>query len=90
MNTNMWFALYQGGPQVFAWSIVIVYFGAIAQAASLSEMASTIPIAGAQYHWTWNLAPGNIKRFATWVQGYSTVCRTRPSLMPDLDMHTNG
>ena len=72
MNTNMFFALYEGGPQVFAWSIVIVYFGAISQAASISEMASTVPIAGAQYHWTWHLAPSNIKRFVTWLQGWMT------------------
>jgi hypothetical protein len=37
MNTNMWFALYQGGPQVFAWSIVIVYFGAIAQVSDIDS-----------------------------------------------------
>ncbi|OAG37287.1 hypothetical protein AYO21_08472 [Fonsecaea monophora] len=72
MNTNMFFALYNGGPQTFAWSVVIVYFGAIAQAASIAEMASTIPIAGAQYHWTYNLAPSNMKRFITWMQGWMT------------------
>jgi choline transport protein len=29
-----------------------VYCGALAQSASLAEMASIQPIAGAQYHWT--------------------------------------
>lgn len=71
-NSNMFFALYNGGPQTFAWSIVIVYFGAIAQAASIAEMSSTIPIAGAQYHWTYHLAPSRIKRFITWMQGWMT------------------
>jgi choline transport protein len=46
----MYFALYNGGPQTFAWSILIVFCGAIAQAASLGEMSSILPIAGAQYH----------------------------------------
>jgi amino acid transporter len=68
----LFFALYEGGPQVFAWSIVVVYFGAIAQAASIAEMASTVPIAGAQYHWTYHLAPSGIKRFVTWMQGWMT------------------
>ena len=68
----MFFALYNGGPRTFAWSIVIVYFGAIAQAASIAEMASTLPIAGAQYHWTYHLAPPRIKRFITYMQGWMT------------------
>ncbi len=67
VGRNMFFALYNGGPQTFAWSVVIVYFGAIAQAASIAEMASTMPIAGAQYHWTYNLAPPKWKRFVTWM-----------------------
>ena len=68
----MFFALYNGGPQCFAWSILIVYIGAILQAASIAEMASTLPIAGAQYHWTHNLAPQSIRRFVTWMQGWMT------------------
>jgi choline transport protein len=65
----VFFALYNGGPQTFAWSILIVYAGALAQAASLAEMASIQPIAGAQYHWTHHLAPERFKRFITWMQG---------------------
>ena len=68
----MVFALYNGGPQTFAWSIVICYFGALMQSASIAEMASTVPIAGAQYHWTYVLAPSNIRRFTTWMQGWMT------------------
>lgn len=25
-----------------------------------------------KYHWTWHLAPSRIKRFATWIQGWTT------------------
>lgn len=52
MCTNMYFALYNGGPNAFVFSMVIVFFGACAQAASLGEMASIQPVAGAQYHWS--------------------------------------
>ncbi|KAJ0373386.1 hypothetical protein COL26b_008382 [Colletotrichum chrysophilum] len=72
MCTNMYFALYNGGPQTFIFSFIIVFFGAISQAASLGEMASIQPVAGAQYHWTYHLAPARVKRFATWIQGWST------------------
>ncbi|KAF7561260.1 hypothetical protein G7046_g2888 [Stylonectria norvegica] len=72
MCTNMYFALYNGGPQAFLFSFIIVFCGAIAQAASLGEMASIQPVAGAQYHWTYHLAPPSIRRFATWVQGWAT------------------
>ncbi|KAJ0270652.1 hypothetical protein Brms1b_008505 [Colletotrichum noveboracense] len=72
MCTNMYFALYNGGPQTFIFSFIIVFFGAISQAASLGEMASIQPVAGAQYHWTYHLAPAMVKRFATWIQGWST------------------
>lgn len=68
----MYFALYEGGPYTFSWSILICFFGAISQAASIGEMASIIPIAGAQYHWTWHLAPSKIKRFATYMQAWFT------------------
>lgn len=68
----MFFALYNGGPQTFIFSFVIVFCGAISQAASLGEMASIQPVAGAQYHWTFHLAPQRIKRFATWIQGWAT------------------
>ncbi|KAI5456626.1 amino acid/polyamine transporter I [Mariannaea sp. PMI_226] len=72
MCTNMYFALYNGGPQTFVFSFIIVFFGAIAQAASLGEMASIQPVAGAQYHWTYHLAPTSVRRLATYVQGWST------------------
>ena len=61
--------LFNGGPQALIWGILIVIAGALAQSASLAEMASMQPIAGAQYHWTNHLAPANYKRFITWMQG---------------------
>lgn len=65
--------LSNGGPEALAWGIVIVVFGAMAQSASLAEMASMQPIAGAQYHWTHYLAPTNQKKFITWMQGMSLI-----------------
>lgn len=52
MCTNMYFALYNGGPSAFVFSIIIVFFGACSQAASIGEVASIQPVAGAQYHFT--------------------------------------
>ncbi|ETN44186.1 uncharacterized protein HMPREF1541_10736 [Cyphellophora europaea CBS 101466] len=72
LTSQMMFALWNGGPQTYAWATLIAYFGAAAQAASLAEMASSVPIAGAQYHWTNALAPPRIKRFTTWLQGWIT------------------
>ena len=71
-HSQMMFALYNGGPQVLAWGTLIAYVGALAQAASIAEMASSVPIAGAQYHWTNVLAPPNAKKFMTWLQGWMT------------------
>lgn len=68
----MYFSLYNGGPQNLAWSVLIAYVGALAQSASLAEMASILPMAGAQYHWTHAMAPPKIKRFITWLQGWVT------------------
>ncbi len=62
----MYFALYNGGPTTFLFSFVVVFCGALCQAASLGEMASLEPIAGAQYHWTYHLAPMRVRRFAAW------------------------
>jgi choline transport protein len=55
-----------------AWGILVVVAGALAQSASLAEMSSVQPIAGAQYHWTHYLAPAGQRRFITWMQGWIT------------------
>ena len=72
MALNLSAVLYNGGPQTLAWGILVVAAGALAQSASLAEMASVQPIAGAQYHWTHYLAPPSQRRFITWMQGWIT------------------
>ncbi|EME86750.1 uncharacterized protein MYCFIDRAFT_131995 [Pseudocercospora fijiensis CIRAD86] len=72
VTLNMSFALYAGGPQIMVGGMLIAWIGAMTQAASLAEMASIQPIAGAQYHWTWAFAPAKPRRFLTWLQGYVT------------------
>ncbi|KAH6658665.1 hypothetical protein BKA67DRAFT_635765 [Truncatella angustata] len=54
---NTGFVLYNGGLNTLS--------------ASLAEMASIQPVAGAQYHWTYHLTP-SIRRSVTWIQGWST------------------
>ncbi|KAG6362755.1 hypothetical protein INS49_007849 [Diaporthe citri] len=68
---NLVFALINGGPRTLFFGMIIAVVGALAQAACLGEMASMIPVAGAQYHWTWHMAPERIKMFATWIQGWT-------------------
>jgi hypothetical protein len=46
---NLQASMWNGGPRALAWGIVIVVAGALAQSASLAEMSSAQPIAGAQY-----------------------------------------
>lgn len=72
INRNMYYALYNGGPRTFIITYIIAIIGALGQSASLCEMASIQPIAGAQYHWTWALSVGSTKRIATWIQGWTT------------------
>ena len=54
----------------------------MAQAMSMAELGSILPIAGAQYHWTDMLAPENSRRFITWMQGNITFPST--SHRPDI------
>ncbi|KAK2789102.1 hypothetical protein FQN52_006365 [Onygenales sp. PD_12] len=70
MILNIYAVFTNGGPQALAWGIIVVIAGALAQSASLAEMASMQPIAGAQYHWTHYLAPVKQRRFITWMQGF--------------------
>ncbi|KAK6430490.1 hypothetical protein LTR95_013356 [Oleoguttula sp. CCFEE 5521] len=72
MALNLQATLNNGGPRALAWGIIIVVAGALAQSASLAEMASAQPIAGAQYHWTNTFAPIRQRRFITWMQGWIT------------------
>ncbi|OAX81530.1 hypothetical protein ACJ72_04122 [Emergomyces africanus] len=61
-----------GGPRGLAWGIFVAVSGALAQSASLAEMAAMQPVAGAQHHWTSHLAPLRYNRFITWMQGWIT------------------
>ncbi|KAI1914087.1 hypothetical protein LOZ12_002996 [Ophidiomyces ophidiicola] len=72
MALNLLAVFTNGGPQALAWGIFVVVAGALAQSASLAEMAAMQPIAGAQYHWTHHLAPAKHRRFITWMQGWIT------------------
>ena len=69
VHRNLSAVFWNGGPETLAWGCLIVVIGALAQSASLAEMASIQPIAGAQYHWTYFLAPARQRRFITWMQG---------------------
>lgn len=71
-SRNMYFALANGGPAAWIFSYLVVAAGVLCQVATFSEMASIQPIAGAQYYWTWHFAPLALRRFLTWMQGWST------------------
>lgn len=64
--------VYNGGSASLAWGTALVVMGSLTQAMTMAELASILPIAGAQYHWTELLAPEKHKRFITWVQGWVT------------------
>lgn len=68
----MGLAFYNGGPQTLIWSMIIGFIGALSQSASIAELASIIPISGAQYHWAHHLAPPKHRRLITWVQAWLT------------------
>lgn len=72
MATNIGLAFWNGGPRAMVWGFFIVIAGVLCQVASLAEMSSVQPIAGAQYHWTWHWAPQRYQRSITWLQGWVT------------------
>lgn len=65
--------LTKGGPASLVYGMIVSVTGTLALAVSLAEMASICPVAGAQYHWTWMLAPPKYAAFITWMQGWITV-----------------
>lgn len=69
---NMGATFLNGGPRTLVWGVLIVLVGALTQALSMAELAAIQPIAGAQYHWTYFLAPESYKHFITWLQGWVT------------------
>ncbi|KAJ5490466.1 Amino acid/polyamine transporter I [Penicillium expansum] len=64
--------LYNGGPAAIAYGIILSTVGNMAIACSLAELASIHPTAGAQYHWSYFLAPRG-GRFISFFQGWITV-----------------
>lgn len=52
------------------WGLLVAFVGIACQYVSFTEMSSMLPIAGAQYHWTWVLAPPEHRRYITWMQGW--------------------
>ncbi|KZZ88861.1 Amino acid/polyamine transporter I [Ascosphaera apis ARSEF 7405] len=64
--------LTNGGPVVIVYGIIFAFAGSMGIACSLAELASILPIPGAQYHWTYELAPRG-KRFWSFLQGWLTI-----------------
>ncbi|KAJ5539518.1 amino acid permease [Penicillium frequentans] len=64
--------LYNGGPAAIVYGIILSTVGNMAIACSLAELASLHPTAGAQYHWSYFLAPRG-RRFISFFQGWITV-----------------
>lgn len=68
--TGVFYAgLYNGGPVSLVYGMLLSLMGTLALASSLAEMASSTPIAGAQYHWTFTYAPKRTAAFISWMQG---------------------
>ncbi|KAL4752199.1 hypothetical protein BDW72DRAFT_212078 [Aspergillus terricola var. indicus] len=56
--------LYNGGPAAIVYGLLVSIVGNLAIALSLAELASVHPTAGAQYHWTYVLAPWHPRFFS--------------------------
>ncbi|KIW92918.1 uncharacterized protein Z519_06767 [Cladophialophora bantiana CBS 173.52] len=72
MAINISATFWNGGPQSLIWGCLAVVIGSLAQAYSMAELGSILPIAGAQYHWTHIMAPESSRKFITWMQGWVT------------------
>ena len=77
--------LYNGGPVALVYGMILALTGTLALAASLAEMASICPIAGAQYHWTAMFSPPRFAPFITWMQGDKTLPPPHPPPLISLD-----
>ncbi|KAL9109285.1 MAG: hypothetical protein Q9227_006040 [Pyrenula ochraceoflavens] len=64
--------LYNGGPVALVYGFLVCLAGTTALASSFGEMASILPVAGAQYHWAADLAPF-APQFFSLMQGWMTV-----------------
>lgn len=82
MDSNIGLAFFNGGPRAMVWGFFIVVPGVLCQVASIAELASVQPIAGAQYHWTWQFAPPQCTY-------HCDILQTPPQTLPSIGL-TNG
>ncbi|KAH7016202.1 amino acid/polyamine transporter I [Microdochium trichocladiopsis] len=72
VGVYLYFGLLNGGVLGLIVNYLIVFVGVLAQAACFAELASILPIAGAQYFWIYKFSSEKYRRFLTWTQGYAT------------------
>ncbi|PYI06804.1 putative GABA permease [Aspergillus sclerotiicarbonarius CBS 121057] len=70
LSSTMAAGLVSGGPVSLVYGFILAMIGALATAASLSELASMYPTAGGQYHFTAKLAPEKLKNTLSWAIGW--------------------
>lgn len=63
-------AMINGGSPTLIYGFIFCFFGTLATAASLAEMASFAPTSGGQYHWVSMLAPKKYSNFLSWITGW--------------------
>ncbi|EAW07593.1 putative amino acid permease [Aspergillus clavatus NRRL 1] len=72
IGASLYAGLENGGPVVLVYGLILAIVGSLGIALSLAELASITPVAGAQYHWTYDLAPF-APRFLSFIQGWITM-----------------
>ncbi|KAE8352422.1 amino acid/polyamine transporter I [Aspergillus coremiiformis] len=72
IGATMFAGLENGGPVALLYGLILAIIGSLGMALSLAELASITPVAGAQYHWTYELAPF-APRFLSFMQGWITI-----------------
>lgn len=65
--------LVNGGPVSLVYGFILCFFGTLATAASLGELASMAPTSGGQYHWVGILAPPKWSVKVSWLTGWISV-----------------
>ncbi|PWY80395.1 amino acid permease [Aspergillus sclerotioniger CBS 115572] len=72
LGSSLYAGLLNGGPVAIIYGMILSFTGSLSLTLSMAEMASINPVAGAQYHWTYELAPF-APRFLSFIQGWITV-----------------
>ncbi|PYI06035.1 amino acid permease [Aspergillus sclerotiicarbonarius CBS 121057] len=72
LGSSLYAGLLNGGPVAIIYGMILSFAGSLSLTLSMAEMASINPVAGAQYHWTYELAPV-APRFLSFIQGWVTV-----------------